>query len=118
MDITREKYEYALNRIEELLPLMERGELSTSEDSELAIMSDIVEAYEAEHYALDTLSVGEMIRYALDECGKSQAELARELNLSASRISDFVNDRSEPSLRVAGELCRLLDISPQMMLGV
>ena len=49
MDITREKYEYALNRIEELLPLMERGELSTSEDSELAIMSDIVEAYEAEH---------------------------------------------------------------------
>ena len=63
-------------------------------------------------------SVGEMIRYALDECGKSQAELARELNLSASRISDFVNDRSEPSLRVAGEICRLLDISPQMMLGV
>lgn len=118
MDITKEQYEYALDRIEALLPMSVGEEVSPEVDAELSIMSDVVERYEAVHYPLDTLTLGELIKSALDECGMTQAQVARELGLSPSRVSDFVNDRGEPSLSVAGKLCKILGISPQVMLGL
>lgn len=96
---------------------MEAETISESEEQELAIMSDVVASYEEEHYPLDTLTLGELISYALKEQGKSQAELARELGVSPSRVSDFVNDKSEPSLSQAGRICQLLGLSAELVLG-
>lgn len=114
---TEGQYKYALARVEALLPLMEAETISASEEQELAIMSDVVASYEEEHYPLDTLTLGELISYALKEQGKSQAELARELGVSPSRVSDFVNDKSEPSLSQAGRICQLLGLSAELVLG-
>ena len=114
---TEGQYKYALARVEALLPLMEAETISESEEQELAIMSDAVASYEEEHYPLDTLTLGELISYALKEQGKSQAELARELGVSPSRVSDFVNDKSEPSLSQAGRICQLLGLSAELVLG-
>ena len=114
---TEGQYKYALARVEALLPLMEAEPISASEEQELAIMSDVVASYEEEHYPLDTLTLGELISYALKEQGKSQAELARELGISPSRVSDFVNDKSEPSLSQAGRICQLLGLSAELVLG-
>lgn len=114
---TEGQYKYALARVEALLPLMEAETISESEEQELAIMSDVVASYEEEHYPLDTLTLGELISYALKEQGKSQAELARELGVSPSRVSDFVNDKSEPSLSQAGRICQLLGLSAELVLG-
>ena len=102
---TEEQYRYALARVEALLPRMEDETMSAPEEQELAIMSDVVASYEEEHYPLESLTLGELISYALKEQGKSQAELARELGISPSRVSDFVNDKSEPSLSLAGRIC-------------
>lgn len=96
---------------------MEAETISESEEQELAIMSDVVASYEEEHYPLDTLTLGELISYALKEQGKSQAELARELGVSPSRVSDFVNDKSEPSLSLAGRICQALGLSAELVLG-
>ena len=114
---TEEQYRYALARVEALLPRMEDETMSAPEEQELAIMSDVVASYEEEHYPLDTLTLGELISYALKEQGKSQAELARELGVSPSRVSDFVNDKSEPSLSQAGRICQLLGLSAELVLG-
>ena len=114
---TEGQYKYALARVEALLPLMEAETISESEEQELAIMSDVVASYEEEHYPLDTLTLGELISYALKEQGKSQAELARELGVSPSRVSDFINDKSEPSLSQAGRICQLLGLSADLVLG-
>ena len=114
---TEGQYKYALARVEALLPLMEAETISESEEQELAIMSDVVASYEEEHYPLDTLTLGELISYALKEQGKSQAELARELGVSPSRVSDFVNDKSEPSLSQSGRICQLLGLSAELVLG-
>ena len=113
---TEGQYKYALARIEDLLPRLESETITTSEEQELAIMSDVVASYEEEHYPLDTLTLGELIRYALKEQGKSQAELARELGVSPSRVSDFVNDKSEPSLSLAGRICQVLGLSAEILL--
>lgn len=47
MEISKQQYEYALNRIEELLPLVtDEAPLSDVNAIELTIVSDVVEAYE------------------------------------------------------------------------
>ncbi|MDY3111746.1 MAG: helix-turn-helix domain-containing protein [Porphyromonas sp.] len=114
---TEEQYKYALARVEALLPRMEDETMSAPEEQELAIMSDVVASYEEEHYPLETLTLGELISYALKEQGKSQAELARELGVSPSRVSDFVNDKSNPSLSLAGRICQVLGLSAELVLG-
>lgn len=114
---TEEQYRYALARVEALLSRMEDETMSAPEEQELAIMSDVVASYEEEHYPLESLTLGKLISYALKEQGKSQAELARELGISPSRESDFVNDKSEPSLSLAGRICQALGLSAELVLG-
>ncbi|MBD5258080.1 MAG: hypothetical protein HDS52_05275 [Barnesiella sp.] len=52
-DISEKQYEYALDRIEELLPLVSDETPSDDKNAiELAIVSDVVEAYEKIHYPI------------------------------------------------------------------
>lgn len=52
--ITKEQYEFALNRIEELLPLVTDETPTNGKNSiELTLMSDIVEAYEKKHFPIE-----------------------------------------------------------------
>ncbi len=51
--ITKEQYEFALNRIEDLLPLVTDETPANDKNSiELTLMSDIVESYEKLHYPI------------------------------------------------------------------
>lgn len=55
MEISKQQYEYALNRIEELLPLVtEETPASDKNAIELTIVSDVVETYEKIHYPIAT----------------------------------------------------------------
>lgn len=119
MEITKNQYEYALNRIEELLPLVKEDTPSYDPHSiELEIVSDIVENYEKLHYPIEKPSIGDLIRLSIEERGMTQKELARELGISPSRISEYINGKSEPTLRIAGALCSILGIAPAAMLGL
>jgi HTH-type transcriptional regulator/antitoxin HigA len=53
MKVTKEQYEFAQNRVEELLPLVSE-EMSAGHPLvvELALMSDVVIAYEKEHFPI------------------------------------------------------------------
>jgi HTH-type transcriptional regulator / antitoxin HigA len=116
--ITKEQYEFALGKVEELLPLV--GEDCPANDKkaiELSVMSDIVIAYEKEHYPIEKPTVSELIGASLEEKGMNQKQLAGEIGVSPSRISDYVSGRSEPTLKIARLLCRVLNISPNAMLG-
>ena len=81
------------------------------------MMSDIVIAYEKEHYPIEKPTVAELIELSLEEKGMTQRQLANEIGVSPSRINDYIAGRSEPTLRVARMLCRVLEIQPAAMLG-
>ncbi len=118
-NIKKEQYEFALERIEELLPLV--GDDTPANDNkaiELTMMSDIVIAYEKEHFPIDKPMVSELIELSLEEKGMTQKQLAAELGVSPSRVSDYVSGRSEPTLRIARLLCQILNIKPSAMLGL
>lgn len=51
--VTKEQYEFALARIEELLPLVDNNTPADDKNAvELSVMSDVVIAYEKEYYPI------------------------------------------------------------------
>ena len=117
--VTKEQYEFALARVEELLPLVDDNTPSNDKNAvELTVMSDIVIAYEKEHYPIEKPTVAELIELFLEEKGMSQKQLAGEIGISPSRVNDYISGRSEPTLKIARLLCRVLNISPAAMLGL
>ncbi len=119
MEITKQQYEYALNRIEELLPLVtDETPIGDKNAVELTIVSDVVETYEKIHYPIAKPTVGELISLSIEEKGMTQKQLATELGISPSRVSDFISGRAEPSLRIARAICLVLGIAPAAMLGM
>ena len=53
MGISKQQYQYALDRIEELLPLVtDETPANDKNVIELIIVSDVVEAYEQKHYPI------------------------------------------------------------------
>lgn len=119
MEISKQQYEYALNRIEELLPrVTDEAPLNDVNAIELTIVSDVVEAYEKKHYPIAKPTIGELISLAIEEKGMTQKQLAKELGVSPSRVSDYISGRAEPTLRIARALCVILGIAPAAMLGL
>ena len=62
MKVTKEQYEYAQNRVEELLPLVS-DEMSANHPMviELVSMSDVVIAYEIENFPIEKPGIAELI---------------------------------------------------------
>ena len=60
--ITKEQYEFALARIEELLPLVNDNTPANDRNAiELSVMSEVVIAYEKRHYPIGKPTVAELI---------------------------------------------------------
>ncbi|MBR1667376.1 MAG: helix-turn-helix transcriptional regulator [Bacteroidaceae bacterium] len=116
--MTKEQYEFALQRIEELLPLVDDNTPANDRNAvELTLMSDIVIAYEKEHYPISKPTVAQLIALSLEERKMTQKQLAQEVGVSPSRISDYVSGRTEPTLKIARRLCHTLHITPASMMG-
>ncbi|MDE7412651.1 MAG: helix-turn-helix domain-containing protein [Muribaculaceae bacterium] len=119
MEITKQQYEYALSRIEELLPLVSDETPASDRNSvELTIVSDVVEAYEKIHYPIAKPTIRELISLSIEEKGMTQKQLAQELGVSPSRVNDYISGRAEPTLRIARAICLILGIAPAAILGL
>ena len=112
-------YRAALKRIEELLPLV-NDETPTDDENylELDMISDMVEEYEDVHYPIGKPSLIDIIKLRLYEMGINQTKLAEMLGLSTARVSEIMNGKSEPSLKIGRELSQKLNIDPAIVLGV
>ncbi|MBQ9661443.1 MAG: helix-turn-helix domain-containing protein [Bacteroidales bacterium] len=116
--ITEMQYQYALERIEDLLPLVSGEDPNEEKAVELSIYSDIIIEYEKEHFPIEKPTPAELIQESLIEKQLTQKELASRIGVSPSRISDYVSGRAEPTLRIASRLCATLGITPAAMLGL
>lgn len=119
IEITDVQYEYALARIEELLPMVDDSTPTNDKNAvELSIMSEIVIAYEKLHFPIEKPTISQLIELALEEANMTQKQLASEIGVSPSRINDYISGRAEPTLKVAKSLCKILSINPAAMLGM
>ena len=112
-------YKAAMERIEELLPLTDDNVPLTDKNLiELDLLSKLVSEYEDEHYPIKTPSLVDVMKLRMYEMGLSQAKLSELLGVSPSRISDYFTGRSEPTLKVAREISKKLNIDVNIVLGV
>ncbi|MCD7925039.1 MAG: helix-turn-helix domain-containing protein [Bacteroides sp.] len=112
-------YKAAMERIEELLPLVDDNTPLTDRNLiELDLLSGLVEEYEDEHYPIKTPSLVDVIKLRMYEMGINQAKLSELLGVSPSRISDYLTGRSKPTLKVARDLSQKLNIDANIVLGV
>lgn len=112
-------YRAALKRIDELLPLT--GDDVPDDDPnmlEMDMLCDMVEEYEAIHYPIGKPELADVIRLRMYERNLTQTAVAKLLGISASRMSELMHGKMEPSYQLSRELCLKLNIEPSIVLGV
>lgn len=60
----------------------------------------------------------DVMKLRMYEMGLTQVSLAKLLGVSPSRVCDYLSGKSEPTMKVGREICRKLNISPSIVLGV
>ena len=112
-------YRATMERIEELLPLVDDNTPLVDKNLiELDILSALVEEYEDIHYPIQSPSLVDIIKLRMYEMGLNQIKLSELLGVSPSRISDYLTGRSEPTLKVAREISKKLNIDANIVLGI
>ena len=112
------QYERIFERIEELLKVVDDDTpLDNRYMVELELLSNLVVEYEEKHYPIEPPTLIEMVRERMFEMKLSQKEVAELLGVSPPRISEYLNGKSEPTLKVARLMHQKLDIDPDILLG-
>jgi HTH-type transcriptional regulator/antitoxin HigA len=113
------QYNWAVNRVEELLPLVDdHTPLDDSNSIELELLSNLVADYSEKKFSLGEPTLSEVIKLRMYEMGINQIKLSELLEISPSRVSEYMTGKSEPTLQVARTMSRRLNIPPAVVLGV
>ena len=113
------QYEWAVARVEELLPLVDDNTPETDPNYiEFVLLSNLVADYSEAHYAVGEPALADVIKLRMYEMGLTQKALSALIGVSPSRLSDYVSGKCEPTLKVAREMSRKLNIDANIVLGV
>lgn len=116
---TKEQYDWAVAKVEELLPLVDDNTPENDPNLiELNLLSNLVADYSEEHFSLEEPSLADVLRLRMYEMGLSQKALSELLGVSPSRLSNFLTGKSEPTMPVARTICKRLNIDANIVLGV
>ena len=115
--ITKQQYNASCERIEELLQVVGNDTSTTDRNFiELDLLSGLVADYEKEYYLIGKLSLSDVLKTRMEERNLSQKLLAEMLEISASRVSEYLTGKSEPTLRIARRMHEKLDIDADILL--
>jgi HTH-type transcriptional regulator/antitoxin HigA len=98
---TEEDYSWALAEVEQYFD--QEPEPGTPESDRFEVLTTLIEAYEEKHWPIEAPDPVDMIRYAIEEMGHSQTELA-ELLGSRSRASEILNRKRPLTMKAAYKL--------------
>jgi len=116
---TEKQYKGTTERIEELLKIV--GNDMPVDDKnyiELDLLSDLVADYEEEYYPITAPTLVETIKLRMFEMNLTQLKLSELLGISPSRVSEYLSGKSEPTLKVAREISKKLNIDANIVLGI
>ena len=67
---------------------------------------------------ITTVQIQKKLAETIQQSGLTQTEIARRLNVSQSNISHYVKGDKMPSLDTFANLCKILDVSSDDILGI
>ena len=86
------QYEWAIKRVEELLPLVDDNTpLDDPNSIELELLSNLVADYSDEHFAIGEPTLVDVLKLRMYEMGLTQKALSALIGVSPSRLSDYVS---------------------------
>jgi HTH-type transcriptional regulator / antitoxin HigA len=116
---TERDYNAIIERVEELLQKPDNIENKDAKGYvELNLLSDLVAEYEERNSAVKKNSLVEVLKLRMAEMELNQKRLSELLGVSTSRVSEYLNGKSEPTLKVAREISVKLGIDASIVLGI
>ena len=95
--------------------LLARGALDEGAEIYLDALSDLVAAYEDEHYAIEPASDAEMLRHLMEAKGVKQAQLNRETTIPKSTISEVLAGKKPFSRRMIRKLAEYFKVDVSVL---
>lgn len=111
---TEADYQDALKRIDELLSI--NSEPDTEQDDELEVLTTLVHAYEAMHYAIATPDPIEVLKYMMEENGWKNKDLEPYIG-PKSRVSEILNRKRYFTLQQINNLHKHLHIPIEVFIN-
>ena len=112
------EYQAIVKRIDELLQIVSDDNYDVIPEAiELDFLSDLVEEYENNYFPIAIPTLAEVLKLRMYEMDINQGQLAEMLNVSRSRITEYLSGK-EPTLRVAKAMYEKLNISANTIFGV
>ncbi|MGA9211213.1 helix-turn-helix domain-containing protein [Kaistella sp.] len=116
---TEIQYNWAVERVEELLPLVDETTPETDRNYiELNLLSNLVADYSEIHFAIGEPKLQDVLQLRMYELGLTQKRMSELLEVSQSRISEYLTGKSEPTLKTGRIISKRLNIDPAIVLGV
>ncbi len=109
-----DEFEAAQEVMDELLV---KGSLSSGEEMYLDALSDLVAAYEDEHYRIEPASDAEMLRHLMEAKSMTQVQLHRSTKIAKSTISEILAGKKPFSRQVIGTLAEFFDVDKSVLAG-
>lgn len=97
--------------------LLAKGTLSSGEEMYLDALSDLVAAYEDEHYRIEPASDAEMLRHLMEAQSMTQVELHRGTKIAKSTISEILAGKKPFSRQIIGTLAEFFEVDKSVLAG-
>ena len=92
--------------------LVDQDRLSAPEQDYLDVLSDLVEAYEAEAVPIRPAADADMLRFLIEQKGVTQAEVAKKSGIAESTISEVLAGKRKLNRAQIGKLARYFHVPP------
>ena len=116
--VTNAEYEAIMTRVNELVEIVDDLTPLTDRNLiELDFLTDLVVAYEKEHYPIGKLSLSDVMKARMEDMNITQRTLAEMLEISPPRVSEYLTGKSEPTLQIARRIQKQLNIDANVILG-
>src|SRR5215217_149064 len=92
--------------------LLDQDELSEPEQDYLDVLSDQIEAYEAEAVPIRPVGDADMLRFLIENRGATQAAVAKEAGIAESTISEVLAGKRTLNRTQIGKLARYFHVDP------
>jgi len=62
--------------------------------------------------------ITEILKYEIEHCGKMKKDIAKEIGITRSALSDYLSGRTLPNLTVFKKLCESIEVSADTLLNI
>lgn len=111
------KNEKHLDEATEVLhSLLGKAERDKGEEEYLSVLTDLIEAYEDEHYPIEGATPAEILGFLVEDRGLSQTELAKKTGIAQSTLSSLISGTRTPTAEHVVILAKFFHVGAEAFL--